>query len=69
MLNSDNKHFANNLPIHAETLIFPCKNIKGELKAKISIFFNIFFGKLNICKVRFVELFLPFSRLLRENYA
>ena len=42
---------------------------KGELKAKINIFFNIFFGKSNICKVRFVELFLPFSRLLRENYA
>ena len=27
-LNSDNKHFTNDVPTHAETQIFPCKNIK-----------------------------------------
>ena len=27
-LDSDNKHFVNNLPTRAETQIFPCKNIK-----------------------------------------
>ena len=26
--NSDNKHFVNDLPTHAKTQIFPCKNIK-----------------------------------------
>ena len=42
---------------------------KGELKAKIINFFNICFGKPNIRKVKFVELFLPFSCYLRENNA
>ena len=41
--------------------------VKGELKTKIINFSNIFFGKPNIRKVKFVELFLPFSCYMREN--
>ena len=33
------------------------ENIKGELKAEISNFSNIFFGKASISKVKLVELF------------
>ena len=42
--------------------------LKGELKAKISHFSNIFFGKPNISKLKLVELYLLVSCFLRENY-
>ena len=44
-------------------------SFQGELKAKIINFVKILFGKPNISKVKFVELFFPFSCYLRENYA
>ena len=41
---------------------------KGDLKAKISNFSNIFFAKSNISEVNFVKLFSLVYCLLRENY-
>ena len=45
--------------------------IKGELKAKISYFSNIVFGKPNISKVKFVGLFFSrfqfFARKVRSK--
>ena len=43
-------------------------NIKGELKAEISNFSNIFFAKSNISEVNFVKLFSLVYCFLRENY-
>ena len=42
--------------------------IKGELKAEISNFSNIFFAKSNISEVNFVKLFSLVYCFLRENY-
>ena len=41
---------------------------KGELKAEISNFSNIFFAKSNINEVNFVKLFSLVYCFLRENY-
>ena len=41
---------------------------KGELKAEISNFSNVFFVKSNISEVNFVKLFSLVYFLLRENY-
>ena len=41
---------------------------KGELKAEISNFSNIFFAKSNISEVNFVKLFSLVYCFLRENY-
>ena len=43
-------------------------NLKGELKAEISNFFNIFFPKSNISEVNFVKLFSLVQCFLRKNY-
>ena len=42
--------------------------LKGELKAEISNFSNMFFAKSNISEVNFVKLFSLVYCLLRENY-
>ena len=42
--------------------------LKGELKAEISNFSNIFFTKSNISEVNFVKLFSLVYCFLRENY-
>lgn len=49
-------------------LWLPLSYLKGQLKAKISNFPTFFFGKPNIRKVKFLELFLFVSCFLRENY-
>ena len=43
-------------------------SIKGELKAEISNFSNIFFAKSNISEVNFAKLFSLVYCLLRESY-
>ena len=43
-------------------------HLKGELKAEISNFSNIFFAKSNISEVNFVKLFSLVYWVLRENY-
>ena len=42
--------------------------LKGELKAEISNFSNIFFAKFNISEVNFVKLFSLVYCFLREKY-
>ena len=52
---------------HLETNSFPEESFKGELKAEISNFFNIFFES-DISEVNFVKLFSLVYCFLRENY-